>query len=85
MTWSWDLSLPENFVVNMQCCTMKYEMIRKRVEVSSLVVGEEFENDPILRSKWEDLWNLAEIGVTKEYGNFPNSTKMNKPQCNTSL
>ena len=34
---------------------MKYEMIRKRVEVSSLVVGEEFENDPILRSKWEDL------------------------------
>ena len=29
MTWNWDLSLLENFVVNVQRATMKYEIIRK--------------------------------------------------------
>ena len=28
MTWHWDLSLLEKFVVNVQCATMKYEIIK---------------------------------------------------------
>ena len=41
MIWNWDLSLLKKFVVNMQCATVKYQIIRKpmvlgRVEVSSL-------------------------------------------------
>ena len=41
MTWKWDLSLLENFVVKMQSATTKFEiigipMVLKRVEVNSL-------------------------------------------------
>ena len=41
MTWNWDLSLFKKFVVNVQCATMKHEiiskpMILKRVQVNSL-------------------------------------------------
>ena len=41
MTWNWDLSLLEKFVVNMQCAAMKCEITRKpivleRVEANSL-------------------------------------------------
>ena len=46
-----------------------------------------FVNDPLLiyviakfqRSKWKDLWNLAEIEITEGYGNFSNSVNMNRP------
>ena len=31
------------------------------------------------RSKWKDLWNLAEIEITEGYGNFSNSVNMNRP------
>ena len=39
MTWNCDLSLLKNFVVNVECATVKYEIIRKpmvleRVEVN---------------------------------------------------
>ena len=33
----------------------------------------------ILRSKWEGLQNLTEIGITEGYENFPNSTNMDTP------
>ena len=46
------------------------------------LVGAEFEDDLIFRSRWEDLPNLTEIEVTKGYGNFPNSTNIDKPQYN---
>ena len=36
MTWNWDLRLIEKFFVNMKYATMKYEIIRKGVEVNSL-------------------------------------------------
>ena len=41
MTWNWDLSLLEKIVVNVQCATMKNEIIRKpmvleRAEVNLL-------------------------------------------------
>ena len=31
------------------------------------------------RKKWEDLWNLAEIEITEECGNFPNPANMDRP------
>ena len=78
MTWNWDSSLLEKFIVNVQRATMKYEIIRKpmvleNVEVNllksvPLLLEAEFADDPLFnklqRSKWEGLWNLAEIEVT---------------------
>ena len=34
------------------------------------------------RSKWEGLWNLAEIDITKEYNHFSNSENMDRLSCN---
>ena len=31
------------------------------------------------RSKWEGLWNLAEIEITLRYGNFSNYANMDRP------
>ena len=33
------------------------------------------------KSKWEGLWNLAEIEITKRYGKVSNSANMDRPCC----
>ena len=77
----------------MQCVKMKQEIIShqwksKRVEVNLLKSAHQQEQNlemleasgkAILRSKWEGLQNLTEIGITEGYENFPNSTNMDTP------